>query len=76
VPHDVEQAQQLLAAHGLPVWPHTEAAEIVRDAARVCVDNAMFVPARTLSVAAARMNDSDDDGIDMAQAQFLRSLNT
>lgn len=76
VPRDVEQAQRLLAAHDLPVWPHTEAAAIVRDAARVCVDNAMFVPARTLSVAAARMNDSGDDGIDMAQAQFLRSLNT
>jgi hypothetical protein len=76
VPHDIAQAQQLLEEHGLPVWPNTEAAAIVRDAARVCVDNGMFVPARTLSVAVARMNETDSDGIDMAQAQFLRSLNT
>lgn len=75
VPQDVNEAQQVLKAHELPVWPHTEVATIVRDAARVCVDNGMFVPARTLSVAAARMNDGADDGIDMAQAQFLRSLN-
>jgi hypothetical protein len=26
-------------------------------------------------VAAARMNDGDTDGIDIVQAQFLRSLN-
>jgi hypothetical protein len=76
VPRDTEQAQQLLTEHGLPVWPNTEAAAIVRDAARVCVDNGMFVPARTLSVAVARMNEADNNGIDMAQAQFLRSLNT
>lgn len=76
VPTDVIEAQQVLAAHDLPVWPHTEAAVIIRDAARVSVDDGMFVPARTLTVAAARMNDSENDGIDMAQAQFLRSLNT
>ncbi|MCI1832704.1 MAG: tetratricopeptide repeat protein [Bifidobacterium sp.] len=75
IPRTVEDAQRVLAEHGLPVWPHTEVARIVRDAARVCVDNAMFVPARTLSVAAARMNDGDTDGIDIVQAQFLRSLN-
>lgn len=75
VPVSFEGAQQVLASHDLPVWPHTEVADIVRDAARVSVDKAMFVPARTLSVAAARMDDSADDGIDMAQAQFLRSLN-
>lgn len=75
VPVSFESAQQVLASHDLPVWPHTEVADIVREAAKVSVDKAMFVPARTLSVAAARMDDSADDGIDMAQAQFLRSLN-
>lgn len=74
VPKDVEDAKRVLAEHDLPVWPHTEVLPIVRDAARVCVDQGMFVPARTLSVAAARMDDSEGDGIDAVQAQFLRSL--
>ena len=42
----------MLRMHDLPVWPHTQVAAIVRDAARVCVDEGMFVPARTLSMAA------------------------
>ena len=58
----------------LPVWPNTEAADIVRRAARITVDEGLFVPARTLSVAAARMNDTDSNGIDVVQAQFIRSL--
>lgn len=74
VPTSFELAQQVLDSQGLPVWPHTEVADIVRRAARVCVDGGMFVPARTLSVAAARMDDGADEGMDMAQAQFLRSL--
>ena len=76
IPSDVDEAAALLAAHDLPVWPHTEVAAIVRDAARVCVDNGMFVPARTLSVAAARMNEPDNGGFDMVQAQFARSLSS
>ena len=74
VPHDVVDAATVLTEHDLPVWPHTEVEPIVRQAARVCVDNGMFVPARTLSIADARLNDGQSDGIDMAQAQFLRSL--
>ena len=46
----------------------------MRDAAGGCVDEDMFVPARTLSVAVARMNDGEGDNIDIIQAQFLRSL--
>ncbi len=38
-------------------------------AARVGVDQGMFVPARTLAVAAARMG---EQGIDAVQLQFLR----
>ncbi|MFT8531496.1 tetratricopeptide repeat protein [Bifidobacterium aquikefiri] len=75
VPQTIEGAQQLLISHDLPIWPHTEVSSIVRKAARVCVDEGMFVPARTLSVAAARMNDDDNDGVDVVQVQFLRSLN-
>jgi tetratricopeptide (TPR) repeat protein len=75
VAQTVEEAQSVLHHHDLPVWPHTEVASIVRTAARVCVDQGMFVPARTLSVAAARMNDDDNGGIDVVQAQFLRTLN-
>ena len=74
VPESVEVAAHVLATHDLPVWPHIEVADIVRDAARVCVDEGMFVPARTLSVAVARMNDGEGDNIDIIQAQFLRSL--
>lgn len=74
VPESVESAAQVLSSHDLPVWPHIEVADIVRDAARVCVDEGMFVPARTLSVAVARMNDGEGDNIDVIQAQFLRSL--
>ncbi|MBT1165458.1 tetratricopeptide repeat protein [Bifidobacterium simiarum] len=74
VPQTVEEAQAVLEEHDLPVWPNTEVAGIVRDAARVCVDNALFVPARTLSMAAARMK-ADGDGLDAIQIQFLRSLN-
>ena len=66
VPESVEAAAHVLATHDLPVWPHIEVADIVRDAARVCVDEGMFVP--------ARMNDGEGDNIDIIQAQFLRSL--
>lgn len=74
VPESVDDAAHVLAIHDLPVWPHIEVAGIMRDAARVCVDEGMFVPARTLSVAVARMNDGEGDNIDVIQAQFLRSL--
>ena len=75
VPESVGDAAAVLAAHDLPVWPHTEVARIVADAARLTVDEGMFVPARTLSVATARMTDDDNSGIDVVQAQFIRSLN-
>ena len=75
LPDDVDQAKALLISRGLPVWPATEVSSIMREAARASVDAGMFVPARTLSVACARMADDDSDGIDVIQAQFLRSLN-
>ena len=68
-------AMHVLTQAGLPVWPNTQVASLVRKAARVCVDEGMFVPARTLSVAASRMDDEERDGADVVQMQFLRSLN-
>ena len=75
VPTNVPEAMHVLAQAGLPVWPNTQVASLVRKAARVCVDEGMFVPARTLSVAASRMDDEERDGADVVQMQFLRSLN-
>lgn len=74
VPENVQEAAMVLKHHGLPVWPDTEAAGIVRQAVRITVDEGLFVPARTLAVAAARMNDTESNGIDVVQAQFIRSL--
>lgn len=74
VPENVQEAAMVLRHHGLPVWPDTEAAGIVRQAVRITVDEGLFVPARTLAVAAARMNDTESNGIDVVQAQFIRSL--
>ena len=75
VPTNVQEAIHVLADAGLPVWPNTPVAPLMHQAARVCVDKGMFVPARTLSVAAMRMDYEDHDGADVVQVQFLRSLN-
>lgn len=75
VPQTVEEASQLLAEEGVPVWPSTEVTKIVQRAARVSVDEGLFVPARTLALASARLDDSSEMGLDMVQSQFLRSLN-
>lgn len=76
VPQDAEEAKDCLREAGVPLWPHTDVAGIVRRAARVAVDEGLFVPARTLAVASARMEaGGDDGGVDAVQAQFLRSLN-
>ncbi len=72
VPGDLAQAMRTLMAHDIPVWPDTELMPIVDRAAHATVDEGMFVTARTLAVASARMR---SDGIDAVQMQFLRSLN-
>lgn len=74
VPRTVEQAREVFRSHGLPVWPDTEAVRIVGGAARVCVDSGLFVPARTLSTADARINNGNSNDLDAAQLYFLRSL--
>lgn len=75
VPHNAQEAGELLEEEGVPVWPSTEVTQIVRRAARVTVDEGLFVPARTLALASARLDDSSEMGLDMVQSQFLRSLN-
>ena len=40
VPTNVPEAMHVLAQAGLPVWPNTRVASLVRKAARVCVDEA------------------------------------
>jgi tetratricopeptide (TPR) repeat protein len=75
VPHNAQEAGELLEEEGVPVWPSTEVTQIVRRAARVSVDEGLFVPARTLALASARLDDSSEMGLDMVQSQFLRSLN-
>ncbi len=72
LPMTLQEAMDTLESHDVPVWPRTEVVPIVLDAARVCVDRAMFVPARTLVVAAMRLV---GDETDIVQLQFLRSLN-
>ena len=75
VPTNVQDAIHVLSDAGMPVWPNTPVAPLMHQAARVCVDEGMFVPARTLSVAAIRMDYEDREGTDVVQMQFLRSLN-
>jgi tetratricopeptide (TPR) repeat protein len=75
VPRTLEDSRAVLAFHGIVVWPQTQTAEIVEHAARVAVDLGLFVPARTLCLAAARLDDSSENGLDIIQGQFLRSLN-
>lgn len=74
VPQTLPQAVVTLQAHGIPVWPSPDIAALMREGARMLVDAGMFVPARTLSVAAARMNAASPNAIDAVQVQFLRSL--
>ena len=75
VPRSAPEAAELLKEEGVPVWPSTEVTKIVQRAARVTVDEGLFVPARTLALASARLDDSSEMGLDMVQSQFLRSLN-
>lgn len=75
IPKNYDDARKVLQEEGIPVWPHIKVASIVRQAARVLVDAGLFVPARTLSIASARMNDNDSSGLDSVEIQFLQSLN-
>lgn len=73
VPMNITEAYDVLNAHSIPVWPHTPVEKIVQRTARESVDAGMFVLARTLSVAAARMSVGNEDHM-IIETQFLRSL--
>lgn len=74
VPMNLQEAQEVLQAYNIPLWPHIPAQTIMQEAARQSVDSGAFVVARTLSVAAARMSLTNPAN-DIIQAQFIRSLN-
>lgn len=73
LPQTVSEAINILTEADIPIWPHTEVATIIRQASRAMVDDGLFVPARTLALATARM-DTRAGKPDAIQTQFLRSM--
>jgi tetratricopeptide (TPR) repeat protein len=74
VPRSVDQAVQVLRSEGIPVWPHMELTDIVRDAERVCVDMGLFIPGANLATASSRMNDTSVTRMGAEDWQFRQSL--
>lgn len=73
-PANMDEVKQCFRNDDIPVWPNIEANHIIGKAAKLTVNNGMFVIARTLCVAHIRMTSNEDwDGA--VQTQFLRSLN-
>lgn len=74
---EMDDIIRILKARNIPYWPDTNARSIIDSAAKETVNNGMFVIARTLCVASARMNYSkeNNDVSNAIQMQFLRSLN-
>lgn len=73
-PTSMDEVKQCFRDEDIPVWPNIEANHIIGRAAKLTVDNGMFVIARTLCVAHIRM--SSNEYVEGAvQSQFLRSLN-
>ena len=73
-PRNMDEVRQIFQQEDIPVWPNIEANHIIGKAAKLTVDDGMFVIARTLCVAHIRMTLSEDwEGA--VQSQFLRSLN-
>ncbi|MFD0705261.1 tetratricopeptide repeat protein [Alloscardovia venturai] len=82
LPLDYNEAVDALTYYDIDLWPHSTAASMMDMSAKAAVDNYLFVAGRTLTVAAARiasaaaaMEDGDEASSDIAQFQFLRSLN-
>lgn len=74
IPSNIHEAQMALLSEDVPAWPDIEAEEIIDKAAKLTVNDGMFVIARTLCVANIRMT-SNEDLSSTVQTQFLRSLN-
>ena len=75
VPRSLHQAKEMLEINNIVNWPDVNAYEIIDEAAKVTVNEGMFVIARTLSVARSRMLFRNDSSESIVQMQFLRSLN-
>ncbi|KFI58881.1 putative tetratricopeptide repeat-containing domain protein [Bifidobacterium gallicum DSM 20093 = LMG 11596] len=78
VPSSLNDVARVLTKAGMPLWPSSEIADIVGPAARVAVDQGLFVPGRTLAVADARLSEALGRGtaaMEQVQMQFWRSLN-
>ncbi|RFT23102.1 hypothetical protein CG395_02725, partial [Bifidobacteriaceae bacterium GH022] len=75
VPRSLNQAKEMLEINNVVNWPDVNAYEIIDEAAKVTVNEGMFVIARTLSVARSRMLFRNDSSESIVQMQFLRSLN-
>ncbi|WP_375169498.1 tetratricopeptide repeat protein [Gardnerella vaginalis] len=73
-PANMDDVKQNFMNDDIPVWPNIEASHIIGKAAKLTVDEGMFVIARTLCVANIRMT-SNEDLEGAVQSQFLRSLN-
>ncbi len=74
VPEDEDDINEALRSDSLVIWPDRQIRTILSEATRVSVDEGMFIPARTIARAWARVNHADQGGIDMVQACFLHSL--
>ena len=75
VPKDMQQVEEVLRINNVAKWPDIKAYGIIDDAAKITVNEGMFVIARTLSVARARMLFRNGSAESVVQMQFLRSLN-
>lgn len=77
IPENTNDISKILKEKNIPEWPNTNAHSIIDSAAKSTVNNGMFVIARTLCVASARMKytQSDNEINNATQMQFLRSLN-
>lgn len=74
VPQTVEESEEYLKRRGVPVWPKIKVAEIVSQASRVLIDRELFIPGKTLSLAATRMSHGNGEDENSVQVLFLRSL--
>ena len=73
-PTNMDEVKKCFRREDIPVWPNIEANRIIGKAAKLTVDDGMFVIARTLCVANIRMSSAENlEGA--VQSQFLRSLN-
>lgn len=75
LPHNEQEARKVLEEHDIPIWPNPQVQQIVNQAARICVNNRLFVPAKTLLISSARMASAEEYSMKARRIQVLRSLN-